>query len=196
MLYARPKEGKILKCVVARELRTPWVEFVWQEVLPGQILDCYCVCCELLSASKADALQFVNMVCLPLIAERNAHEICLTQECLQCWMFSCVRHISWAFRSAISGKQTMFTNRKASAIDASRKPRHYMRVHLVIVNFFFRGGTTFSYEYQMLAEVECQRSRSWELRNRLSKPLFPKNCRQIIPHLVKRVVEKSCESSQ
>ena len=33
---------------------------------------------ELLSASIADALQFVNMVCLPQIAEQNAHEICLT----------------------------------------------------------------------------------------------------------------------
>ena len=30
------------------------------------------------------------MVCLPLIAERNAHEICLTQECLQI-----VRHLLW-----------------------------------------------------------------------------------------------------
>ena len=75
--------GKMMEC-------TPWVEFVWQEVLPSQILDCYCVCCELLSASKADALQFVNMVCLPLIAEQNAHEICLTQECLQI-----VRRLLW-----------------------------------------------------------------------------------------------------
>ena len=56
----------------------------------GQTLVCYCVCCELLSASKADALQFVNMVCLPLIAEQNAHEICLTKECLQI-----VRHLLW-----------------------------------------------------------------------------------------------------
>ena len=55
-----------------------------------QTLDCYCVSCELLSASIADALWFVNMVCLPLIAERNAHEICLTQECLQI-----VRHLLW-----------------------------------------------------------------------------------------------------
>ena len=31
---------------------------------------------------------------------------------------SCVRHISWAFRSAINGKQTMFTNHKASAMEA------------------------------------------------------------------------------
>ena len=46
-----------------------------------QTLDYYCVSCELLSASIADALWFVNMVCLPLIAERNTHEICLTQEC-------------------------------------------------------------------------------------------------------------------
>ena len=30
------------------------------------------------------------MVCLPLIAERNAHEICLTQECLQI-----VRRLLW-----------------------------------------------------------------------------------------------------
>merc|ERR1711923_610290 len=48
------------------------------------------VCCELLSASVADALRFVNMVCLPLIAEQNAHEICLTQECLQI-----IRHLLW-----------------------------------------------------------------------------------------------------
>ena len=33
----------------------------------GQTLDCYCVCCELLSASIADALLFVNMVCFPQI---------------------------------------------------------------------------------------------------------------------------------
>ena len=49
----------------------------------GQTLDCYCVCCELLSASKTDALKFVNMVCLPLITEQNALEKYLTQECLQ-----------------------------------------------------------------------------------------------------------------
>ena len=55
-----------------------------------QTLYCYCVSCELLSASIADALWFVNMVCLPLIAERNAHEICLTQECLQI-----VRRLLW-----------------------------------------------------------------------------------------------------
>ena len=61
---------------------TKSVVFVWQEV-SGQTLDCYCVCCELLSASKTDALQFVNMVCFPLIAEQNAHEKCLAQECLQ-----------------------------------------------------------------------------------------------------------------
>ena len=28
----------------------------------GQTLDCYCVCCELLCASKADALLFVNIL--------------------------------------------------------------------------------------------------------------------------------------
>ena len=28
----------------------------------SQTLDCYCVCCELLSASIADALQFVNIL--------------------------------------------------------------------------------------------------------------------------------------
>ena len=76
-----------------------------------ETLDYYCVSCKLLSASKADALLFVNilvsgkfhgcfaqrlavnkpclqiviallfvnMVCLPLIAEQNAHEIFLTQ---------------------------------------------------------------------------------------------------------------------
>ena len=56
----------------------------------GQTLDCYCVCCELLSSSIADVLWFVNIVCLPLIAEQNAHEICLTQKCLQI-----VRRLLW-----------------------------------------------------------------------------------------------------
>ena len=56
----------------------------------GQSLDCYCVCSELLSASIADALLFVNMVCLPLIAEQNGHEICPTQECLQI-----IRRLLW-----------------------------------------------------------------------------------------------------
>ena len=51
--------------------------------LLSKTLDQYCVSCELLSASIADTLWFVNMVCLLLIAEQNAHEICLTQECLQ-----------------------------------------------------------------------------------------------------------------
>ena len=55
-----------------------------------QTLDCYCVSCELLSGSIVDTLWFVNMVCLPLIAEQNAHEICLTQECLQI-----VRRLLW-----------------------------------------------------------------------------------------------------
>ena len=62
-----------------------------------QTLDCYCVSCELLSASIADALWFVNMVCLPLIAEQNAHEICLTQECLQI-----VRRLLWSQTTTLS----------------------------------------------------------------------------------------------
>ena len=36
----------------------------------------------------------------------------------------CVRHISWAFRSAISGKQTMFTNCKTSAMEADNNSQH------------------------------------------------------------------------
>ena len=58
--------------------------------LLSKTLDQYCVCCELLSASIADAFQFVNMVCLPQIAEQNTHGICLTQECLQI-----VRRLLW-----------------------------------------------------------------------------------------------------
>ena len=45
----------------------------------GQSLDCYCVCSELLSASIADALLFVNMVCL-LQIESNTP---MKYECLQ-----------------------------------------------------------------------------------------------------------------
>ena len=43
------------------------------------------------SAISGKQTMFTNhKVCLPLIAERNAHEICLTQECLQI-----VRHLLW-----------------------------------------------------------------------------------------------------
>ena len=37
---------------------------------------------------------------------------------------SCVGHILWAFRSAISGKQTMFTNCKASVLEADNNSQH------------------------------------------------------------------------
>ena len=37
---------------------------------------------------------------------------------------SCDRHISWAFRSAISGKQAMFTNHKAFAMEADNNSQH------------------------------------------------------------------------
>ena len=45
------------------------------------------------------------MVCLPLIAERNAHEICLTQECLQI-----VRRLLWKQTTthSIRNKNAMF----------------------------------------------------------------------------------------
>ena len=70
----------------ARVIRKGWLYWAVQKNLVKgcrQKLDCYCVSCELLSTSIADALWFVNIVCLPLITERNAHEICLAQECLQ-----------------------------------------------------------------------------------------------------------------
>ena len=64
----------------------------WKNLVKGcrETLNCHCLSCELLSACIADALWFVNMVCLPLIAEQNAHEIHLTQECLQI-----VRRLLW-----------------------------------------------------------------------------------------------------
>ena len=43
--------------------------------------------------------------------------VCIHSRRLTICKHSCVRHISWLFRSAISGKQTMFTNHKASAIE-------------------------------------------------------------------------------
>ena len=65
-----------------------WEEMYWavqKNLVKGcrETLHCCFVSCELFSVSIADASCFVNMVCLLLIAERNAHEICLTQECLQ-----------------------------------------------------------------------------------------------------------------
>ena len=42
--------------------------------------------------------------------------VCFHSRHLTICKHSCVRHISWAFCSAISGKQTMFTNHKAFAL--------------------------------------------------------------------------------
>ena len=42
-----------------------------------QTLDCYCVSCELLSASIADALWFVNMICSPLRVLAHRHFVFL-----------------------------------------------------------------------------------------------------------------------
>ena len=50
--------------------------------------------------------------------------VCFHSRRLTICKHSCVRHISWAFRSAISGKQTMFTNRKASALEADNNSQH------------------------------------------------------------------------
>ena len=96
----------------------------WRKGCFLQTLDWYCVSWELLSASIADTLLFVNilvsgifhgrfaqrlavnkpvpdkhwwMVCLPLIAEQNTYEICLTQECLQI-----VRHLLWSQTTTLS----------------------------------------------------------------------------------------------
>ena len=44
--------------------------------------------------------------------------VCFHSRHLTICKHSCVRHISWAFRSAISSKQTLFTNHKASAMEA------------------------------------------------------------------------------
>ena len=78
-----------------------------------QTLHYYCISCKLLSASIADALLllFVNMVCLPLIAEQNAHEICLTQECLQI-----VRRLLWKQTTthSIRNKNAMFEQQPLS----------------------------------------------------------------------------------
>ena len=44
--------------------------------------------------------------------------VCFHSRHLTICKHSCVRHISWGFRSVIRGKQTMFTNHKASAMEA------------------------------------------------------------------------------
>ena len=50
--------------------------------------------------------------------------VCFHSRRLTICKHSCVRHISWAFCSAISGKQIMFTNHKASAMEADNNSQH------------------------------------------------------------------------
>ena len=71
----KPLSNSVLQmdCLEFGESTTYWAP--QKNLVKGcrETLDCYCVSCELLSASIAEALLFVNMVCLPLIAEQNAH---------------------------------------------------------------------------------------------------------------------------
>ena len=45
----------------------------------GQTLDCYCVCCELLSASIADALLFVNILVSGIFHGRFAQQLAVNK---------------------------------------------------------------------------------------------------------------------
>ena len=56
----------------------------------GQTLDCYCVCCELLSASIADALLFVNILVSGIFHGCFAQQLAVNKPCLQI-----VRHLLW-----------------------------------------------------------------------------------------------------
>ena len=53
-------------------------------------MDCYCECCELLSASKTDALLFVNILVSGIFHERFAQQLAVNKPCLQI-----VRHLLW-----------------------------------------------------------------------------------------------------
>ena len=55
-----------------------------------QTLHCYCVCCELLSASIADALLFVNIIVSGIFHGRFAQRLAVNKPCLQI-----VRHLLW-----------------------------------------------------------------------------------------------------
>ena len=50
----------------------------------------YCVCCELLSASNADALLFVNVIVSGIFHGRFAQRLAVNKPCLQI-----VRHLLW-----------------------------------------------------------------------------------------------------
>ena len=55
-----------------------------------QTLHCYCVCCELLSASIADALLFVNIIVSGIFHGHFAERLAVNKPCLQI-----VRHLLW-----------------------------------------------------------------------------------------------------
>ena len=56
----------------------------------GQTLDCYCICCELLSASKTDALQFVNILVSGIFHGRFTQRLAVNKPCLQI-----IRRLLW-----------------------------------------------------------------------------------------------------
>ena len=109
----------------------------------GQTLDCYCVCCELLSASIADVLWFVNIVCLPLITEQNAHEICLTLEC-----FQIVRRLLWKQTTTLSLRNInpMFHSNLWSS--SFTRPS----TQIVISSFLAVGGNVITFSARRLEE--------------------------------------------
>ena len=59
-----------------------------------------------------------------LILRKLRVVVCFHSRHLTICKHSSVRHISWAFRSAISVKQTMFTNHNTSAMEANNNSQH------------------------------------------------------------------------
>ena len=53
-------------------------------------IDCYCVCCELLSASIAEALQFINILVSGIFHGHFAQRLTVNKPCLQI-----VRRLLW-----------------------------------------------------------------------------------------------------
>ena len=88
-----------------------------------QTLDCYCVSCELLSTSMADALLYVNICVSGIFHGHFAQRLAVNKPCLQIWHLMIYKHGLFtanrcANRPWNMPDTRMYTNSKASAMEA------------------------------------------------------------------------------
>ena len=96
----------------------------------GQSLDCYCVCSELLSASIADALQFVNILVSGIFHGHFAQRLAVNKPCLQI-----VRRLLWKQTTTHSIRNNNPIFDREEPLVKQIRPTVYRQVYNAVIRF-------------------------------------------------------------